>query len=156
MELSCAEFARFMGVSRPHISKLLKDGVLTTLPSGKLDLAVAVRSYVTNLKRSQAQAVVGGARAKYLAQQERRLRLQNDEREGKLLRLDDVDHGLQAAMTVLRTGCLALPGRVAPIVAAMNDAAAVRAYMSKEVETVLREMADALLRWVAMEREALE
>lgn len=146
MEVSAAEFARFLGVSRAHISKLLKNGVLKPLPGRGFDLATAVRGYIAYLKAGIASARVANQRAGYLLEQARRLRIQNDMREGKLMLIGDHDAVLMVVLNTVRQGALNLPGRCAKRISDIKEPSEIKALLDAEVDAFLNECASELER----------
>lgn len=68
--------------------------------------------------------------------------LEYEEKAGKLVDADEVRRQYEDAGRKIKQGMQAIPDRVAPIVAAESDPKVVHEMISKEVEQVLKELAD--------------
>jgi phage terminase Nu1 subunit (DNA packaging protein) len=135
-EITAAQLAAILGVARSHITRLKQHGKLTPNAKGKFDLGAAVREYIAFLKAGKYAAVVSDRRAKLLAQQERRLTLQNDENEGKLITIEEFDQVLTFVISTMATALNGFGSRHAAVLAGMSDAAQVKRYLDSELDRV--------------------
>ena len=135
MEVSAAELADLLGVSQPFVARLKKAGVVVALPTGKLSLRDAVRGYVKHLRDGQANAKVAAARAALLVQQEKKLRVENDLKAGRLADRAAVEAAAMQAAAIYVEGLSALPGRAAGEMEGM-DAAHRKRWLEEEVRRI--------------------
>jgi hypothetical protein len=68
------------------------------------------------------------------------LRLLED--EGKLIRIDQIQAELAARLAPVREAFMQLPARIAPLVAAENDAAKIQNQLETEIHAILARLAD--------------
>ncbi len=129
--------ARLMGVSPQTIARMVGDGRLSKKSNGKFDLETVFTQYIAYLTGS-ADAKIPGSRAALLQQQERKLKLENDQREGKLILLTDASSLFAEWCHRIKIGITAIPGRVASELAPKKKPAAVRKVLNDEINTVLR------------------
>ncbi|MCU0940209.1 MAG: hypothetical protein MUC86_13995 [Burkholderiaceae bacterium] len=108
---------------------------------------MAVRAAAAALNKA------GGVRSEILAERLRRERAEADraEREnllaeGKLVRVADVMPALDAYHLAAKTVVLTWPARMAPVLAAEDDARRVAALLDAEVRDLLQAMHDAMAR----------
>ncbi|MTI15136.1 hypothetical protein [Sansalvadorimonas verongulae] len=165
--ISQAEFARRNGWSKQYVAKLVKQGRIK-LKRGKIDPVAAKKAIAqlaepsTVLRKQQQEKtqdtgrtaeppVVTGntkavdyatARTMREAYRAKMARLDYEEREGKLVDARKVrDEAFQLARMV-RDGMLAIPDRMADVLAAETDPAKIRAILIEELETVLEKLSE--------------
>ena len=124
-----------IGISRTTLVKLSKDGVFRQLPGprGHYNLGECVRAYL-------AYKTAGGIesdRAKKTQQETRKLKLLNDEREGRLIRIEHASRLFSEFASAIRAGVAALPGRLSAELAGKKKASEIRAIIHGEVTSLL-------------------
>lgn len=146
--------ARLFGKTARRIYQLTQDGVLPTEPTpegNRYDLLPTVQRYIQYLeeknKSGQPAAVTEklekklDAEIKYKEAKAGKAKLELDELKGKLHRSEDIEKITNELVFSVRSMLLALPGRVAMDLAAINTAPAVSEYMARHVAALLDELA---------------
>src|SRR5262245_45034616 len=123
MNVTSNQMAEILGLSKGRVSQLKAEGVFETEGDGKYALGRNVRAYIAFLETGPRNEEVAKHRAKLLAQQTRRLALQNDREAGQLMSAEDVRQVVAAAIAVSLQHLNAIPGRCAGEFAAMTDRA---------------------------------
>lgn len=147
MQVSGKQLSEIVGVSRARVSQLTKAGVLHQVVNRRYDLRASVRAVIRHIKEGQAGAKVAAARERYLDEQRRRLKLQNDQREGKLIALEEYKFSTQRAMSILVEHLNALPGRCAALEPEEDRRLELLGSLRAEVHRARQAMADALMSW---------
>lgn len=134
--VSTAIMAQVIGSPAAYVSQLFsKRVIIQNGRRGKYDLFDAVPKYIQSIRTS------GTAEAgeKLKVQQERKLRLQNDEVAGKLIRVDDAAEVFRTACIAWRSGASALPRRLATELSNQGDASVVRERLADEIAELYAE-----------------
>lgn len=153
-----AEFARILGVVRSRVSAY-KDAGRLVMVDNLVDVA-ASRARIAETRHSphdgQGKADIGkddgsagdGPPVRRIDAQARKdhlaaelLQIDLDERRRKLVKADDVVAAVTDAVTVFRTRLEALPGVLAPQLAAAPDEQVVRAILAGAIEAALADLA---------------
>jgi hypothetical protein len=160
------EYARYRGVSKPYITKLAKNGVLV-LRGGKVDVHAsdtvlddkpvddvdpppAQASSVGPPPRpvaeslGQAGASFGQARTVEMVFRAKLRRLEFETKQGRLIEAEAVRKTIAEAVRTLRDGILALPDRLATVLAAESDSKKVHVTMKTELSRELEALANAI------------
>ncbi|WP_257286414.1 hypothetical protein [Endozoicomonas sp. SESOKO1] len=160
--ISQAEFARQQGVNRSYITKLVKNGIVK-LVDGKVNPEQAVQAIEDNIdpaqhrpsKERQAKQAMqeimpaggqGGAvdfvtaRTMREAFRAKLAKLDFEERSGQLTDATKVKNDAFKAGRIVRDELLAIPDRLCDVLAAEEDAAAVRKLLFEELELVLNRL----------------
>lgn len=124
-----------IGISRTTLVKLSKDGVFRQLPGprGHYNLGECIRAYL-------AYKTAGGIesdRSKKTQQETRKLKLLNDERDGRLIRIEYASRLFSEFASAIRAGIAALPGRLSAELAGKKKASEIRAIIHDEVTELL-------------------
>lgn len=151
--LSARQYAKHRGVSHTAVQKALRDGRIPS-SGGRIDPAVADRAWKANTDPSKQTTTVANepgsdaargsyttsraVRESYLA---RLAKLEYEEKSGRLVSADEVRISTFNVARAARNMLLALPDRLAPILAAMTSAREVHALLSTEVRRVCEEIA---------------
>lgn len=158
MGISFSEFAKRLGVSVSTVSRAVKRGRLSTLPDGTLDWKTAKRDWERNRTRPRNDGSTGArvetdpevaqlhrklavGRAAREALQAQMLQVKLQHATGELVRAADVKADAFSCGRRTRDAILAVPDRIAPILAATDDAAEVRKLLRAELVTALGELA---------------
>lgn len=152
--MSQAEFARQQGFTRGYVTKLIKKGIIR-LSNGKVDSVQAQQAMKANadpvsLIRSDqttelAPAQPGAvdfvtARTMREAFRAKMAKLEYEEKSGTLTDAAKVKQDAFKAGRIIRDELLAIPDRLADVLAAEDDPATVRRIICDELELVLRRL----------------
>jgi len=153
--MSQAEFARQQGFTRGYVTKLIKKGIIR-LSNGKVDSNQAqqamkanadpvslIRSdQTTELAPTQPGAVdFVTARTMREAFRAKMAKLEYEEKSGTLTDAAKVKQDAFKAGRIIRDELLAIPDRLADVLAAEDDPRKVKALLHDELEAILKEMA---------------
>ena len=146
--------ARLFNKSARRIQQLTQDGILPTIetPEGRrYDLVPTIKRYIAYLDElasnkpaqslQEKQAKKLDADIKYKEAKAGKAKLELDELKGIMHRAEDIDKLTNELVFAVRSMLLALPGRVAMDLAAINTAPEVSKYMAEHVAALLDELA---------------
>lgn len=146
--------ARLFGVTTRRVQQLTQDGIIPTeqTPSGRrYDLLPTITRYIKYLKeraenkRPQSMedklAAKLDAEIKYKDAKAEKAKLELDELKGVLHRASDIEKLTNELVFAVRSMLLALPGRTAMDLAAINTAPEVSQYLERHVAVLLDELA---------------
>lgn len=157
--ISQAEFSRQIGVSKPYIHKLVKKGIIK-LRNGKVDTEQAMEAMKANadpanlLREENPPEVIpaGGnaagsvdfitARTMREAFKEKLAKLEYEEKSKKLTDASKVRNDAFKAGRIIRDELLAIPDRLADVLAAEDDPGSVRQIIFEELEKVLQRISE--------------
>lgn len=147
-EVSGVELAAVLKVSKRRIEQLQQDGVLVPLRRGVFNLADSVEAFYKN-KLGEPMDEEDRKREKALRASEVTMKtskaiiekMKADEMKGTMHRAEDVAAMTEDLIYTIRSALVALPGRVAVDVAAVNTSAEASEVIRKEVHKVMRELA---------------
>lgn len=163
--------ARLFGKTVRRIQQLTQDGILPTeqTPDGRrYDLLPTITRYIKYLEaraeKQQPQSMTQkleaklDAEIKYKKAKADKAKLELDELKGKMHRASDIETLTNELVFSVRSMLLALPGRIAIDLAAINNPTEVSQYMARHVEALLDELAQHeydpdVYRQLARERE---
>ena len=134
---SAEQLGEVLGLTRQAVNRLFK---ARTIPNngkrGKYDIFTAVPQYIQSIKTSGAAEA--GERLKI--QQERKLKLQNDEAAGLLVKVEDAAQALNEAVAAYLSSHKSIPRRVAAKLSALDDPAAIREILEDESSNARNEI----------------
>ncbi len=146
--------ARLFGKTTRRIQQLTQDGILPTeeTPSGRrYDILPTIKRYIKYLEeraeKQQPQSVTDklekklDAEIKYKQAKADKAKLELDELKGTMHRAADIEKLTNELVFAVRSMLLALPGRVAMDLAAIDTAPEVSQYMSRHISLLLDELA---------------
>ena len=166
------EYARHRGVSRPYISKLVKNGVvvvrrdkidrvasdavLDDKPVDDVDTALAAPlpaggapdasgAELAGDPQPELGASFGQARTIDMMFRARLRRLEFEQKQGKLIEAEVYRSAAANAFRMFRDGMLGLPDRLATVLAAESDPKKVHLALKAEITRQLEAAADAIL-----------
>lgn len=163
--------ARLFGKTTRRIQQLTQDGILPTeqTPAGRrYDLLPTIKRYIKYLEeraeKTKPQSIAEkeeaklDAEIKYKQAKADKARLGLDELKGQMHRASDIEKLTNELVFSVRSMLLALPGRVAIDLAAIDNPVEVTQYMARHVEALLDELAQHeydpdVYRQLARERE---
>jgi len=152
--MSQAEFARQQGFTKGYVTKLIKKGIIR-LSNGKVDSNQAQQAMkanadpvslirtdqTTELAPAQPGAVdFVTARTMREAFRAKMAKLEYEEKSGTLTDAAKVKQDAFKAGRIIRDELLAIPDRLADVLAAEDDPATVRRIICDELELVLRRL----------------
>jgi len=156
--MSGREYARHRGCSHVAVIKAIQSGRITA-EGGLVDPEVADREWEANTdptrkpkkaRSASAVAAIPGRVPPFVESRAKResyladlAQLQFKERRGKLVSADDVRIAAFNAVRGARDMLLAIPDRLAPIIAAQTDAREVHAMLLGEIRRVCDELSNA-------------
>lgn len=137
-EISVKLLAGVLGVTERWVQQLEKQGVLKKNGRSRYDLAASVQAYIKFKVESEVARVVPedsspGERVK--VERARKLRLENDEKELRLVQTPDAIAALDAIVGPLKADLAGVPARV-------TDDVAERRRIEDAIDTVLRALAN--------------
>lgn len=146
--------ARLFGKTVRRIQQLTQDGVLPTeeTPQGRrYDLLPTITRYIKYLEARAEKGKSQGieeklekkldAEIKWKQAKADKSKLELDELKGTMHRAEDIEKLTNELVFAVRAMLLAMPGRVAMDLAAINSAPEVSAYLAKYVSYLLDELA---------------
>lgn len=125
--------AKLLNITERRVQQLAKEGVIPKPIKGEYDLVGSVQGYVTYLQEKVKGADIAASRRTFEQERIRKIRMENDEREGRLLQFDDVKNALNEMMVLLRGQLESIPGRVASELAGVSDAGVIRHTLLNEI-----------------------
>jgi len=137
-EISVKFLAEVLGVTERWVQQLEKQGVLKKSGRGRYDLAASVQAYIkfkveSEVARAVPEESSPGERVK--AERARKLKLENDEKEHRLVQTPDAVAALDAIVGPLRSDLAGVPARA-------TDDVALRRRIEDAIDIVLRGLAD--------------
>jgi phage terminase Nu1 subunit (DNA packaging protein) len=163
--VNSAEFADSQGFSRPYVTKLVRQGVITRDANGQIDRDAAVaalaarRDPAKTLRRGRpahkGEITAAGtqtsealstlmlkSRIKTEVERGKLAELDRKQREGELVERSEVEEAAFASARRIRDALLNIPGRVASLYAAETDPQKIHQNLEDEIRTVLIELID--------------
>lgn len=142
-EVSTKELAIILGLTARRIQQLTQDGVLSTQSPSRYNLPEAIQAYVefrsaketdaTEVEKLEAEMNIKKANAIIKV-------LEAKELQGKMHRSEDVAALTEDLVFTIRGMLLALPGRLAVDVAAVQEPAEAAEIIRKEVYAIMQEL----------------
>lgn len=149
--VSTSDFADMLGLTSRRIQQLISDGVLTSAGHGKLTLRVNLKAFVDWKAESELRTFRSSLEARQARNQDeldldaertRKLRLENDETENKLIAVSLLDDALDLLAGPLLVDLTSLPAR-------LTDDVPLRRRIESEIDSIRK-------RHVARLRRAVE
>lgn len=140
------ELARLFGVTPPYVSRLARDGVIPRPSPDRRFPVSAIAAYCSHLaakppgESAALKAAIAKARDGIAEQRARLLRMKADEIDGLVAPIGAVTKRWVAAALRVRQKMLAMPSKLAPLVALESSAEVVRGRVSRAVEDALLEL----------------
>ena len=137
-EISVKKLAEVLGIGERWIQQLEKQGVIAKTRHGRYLLAESVQAYIkfkVGSEVARAVPVESNAGERVKAERARKLKLENDEKELRLVQTPDAVAALDAIVGPLRADLAGVPARVTSDVSE-------RRRIEDAIDTVLRRLAD--------------
>ncbi len=147
-EVSTTELACVLGITGRRVRQLAEDGVFDKADKGRFVLADAVQRYIANSSRQapseeDAKLEKGKRQAEVTLKMSKAqiAKLEMQELQGKMHRSEDVKAMTEDLIYTIRSGLMALPGRLAVDVSAAKTPAEASEIVRKEVALLMEELA---------------
>ena len=168
MGVSLRAYARIRGCSLTAVQKAISTKRITTLPDGTIEPARANQEWAKNTFASQIhkpgavppnrippvhEPPVGSgdpvtsylrARAVKESFAARTAQLEYEERAGKLIQAVRASEYAAGFSSIVKDGLMAMPDRLAPMLAAIDDERAIHRMLTADVSAVLRKVSKAI------------
>jgi hypothetical protein len=173
MGISIRAYARMRGCAKSAVEKAIKTKRITTLPDGTIDPAKADQEWAKNtfaghtLNRAQARptprpapapppeaapsSVSGDPVAAYLRARAvnetfkaKVSQMEYEERAGKLMPAARASEYAATFSAIVKDGLMAMPDRLSPMLAAVDDEKAIHRMMVAEVSALLKKVSKAV------------
>lgn len=148
--LSQAKFAEFIGKSGPTVTQFVKDGMPVVAPpkngmATKVDSVAAIKWLIERASEKSRPTHSDPRNALY-EEQRRKVWLENQATELRMVNLDDVQAVLNEAMVAIASELEGLPGHMAGQLAGISEPAQVRQALRVEITKLRQAAADRLSR----------
>ena len=170
MGISLRAYARLRGCSLTAVQKAIASKRITTLPDGTIDPERANKEWAKNTFAGQTvnrtpaaareeripptpepQAAAGDPVAQYLRAravktsfEARTAQLEFEERAGKLIQAVRASEYAATFSAIVKDGLMAMPDRMAPMLAAVDDEKVIHRMLAAEVSALLRKVSKAV------------
>jgi phage terminase Nu1 subunit (DNA packaging protein) len=139
-DVTAAELMRLLGCTRPRITQLEKDGIVTRTGRGRYELA-SVPRYIDWLRKgNEGPAAWNRARTELASERAAAARLDRMEREGQVVRIAEVRRTWIEIATTVRNKILGVASRLAPRILMIMTAVEAEAILRSELEMCLEEL----------------
>jgi len=160
MKLGATALAKKLHVSREAVYRAERSGRITREKDGKFDLEKCKKQWMdrtqpkvggiherTGCEPSKSKPVNDGQRylkAKACSEEERArmLRLEREEREGLLLRKDEIKKCLIVMIQATKQRIMGIPKRLAPVLVGVSDARTIENLLFQEIESTLSQLSE--------------
>lgn len=139
-----------VGLSPVTLFKLRKQGVVKQVSAGRYNLYETVQAIVSYMRHGTAFNTIAVRRESKLEQEIRKLTLQNEIEEGKLIYFDDAKQVVNEMIAVVRRGHESLGGRTSNKLAGMTNPAEIRQYLQGETRAIDAETSETFKRMSAI------
>jgi len=130
------------------LTALKKEDILVQPKYGSYDLVVSLRNYLKKLKNKASAQTVEGVldfheeKARLTKMQADKAEMEVMEMSGELVRVEDVLSDWQSILMDCKGKLLAIPSKVATLVADMDDPAEAQQLVDEHIREALEELAD--------------
>lgn len=142
---SASTLAKLFNLTERRVQQLAKEGVIPRAERGKYDLVGAVRGYVKYLQeRAEGRGVapqdLHTERARLVKAQADKTEIEVAEMARALIPAERVIAAWEQLVAAFRAKCLALPSRLAPQLAAVNEIREIKDHIGAGVREALEEL----------------
>lgn len=151
MVVSAADLATLLGISDRRVRELRDRRLIPDNGRGRYVLGIAIPAYsahqraVASGHRSEGEdgevLDLTAERARKAKEEADRLEMQNAQMRGELVARGDVEAGIIGAFSRVRAKLIAIPSKVAPLIAAMTEPRACETAIRKPIYEALEELA---------------
>ena len=146
-EVSVAELAVLLDLSADRIYQLIRGGTLQTVKRGRLLLADSLQRYIATINKEpvsdedmKLEKIKRSAEVTLKHSKAQIAKMEADELRGRMHRSEDVEALTADLIYTVRSSLLALPGRLAVDVAAVETPAEAAEVIRKEVALLMQEL----------------
>ena len=147
--VSTTEMAALFGVTGRRIQQMVQDGIFQSVSRGKFNLKEAIEAWVvernsdigTDADMIKAKVSKAKSDARLKSAKADMEELKAKELQGKMHRSEDIKEITEDMIYTIRSGLMALPGRVAVDAFACESAAEVSDVITREVHKLMKELA---------------
>jgi phage terminase Nu1 subunit (DNA packaging protein) len=146
-KVSTSDLAELFGLSTRTVQKLVEAQLLKREGIGVFVLSDAIQAFVAykaaSIAKASTNAPLGTARAALYSERAAWMKLRRQEAQGALLPYGDVLAAMSTAVTVTKNRLLAIPSKVAVILANVKSPAEVMEILRREIHEALQELSEA-------------
>lgn len=140
--VSSGQLARILGLTPRRVNQLAEAGVFPRLPRGKYDLAQCVQAYIATVSNPRDGVDLAEAKRRKTAAEAELLELRLATERRELVTVDAVADIVAREYSTVRSRLLAMPSKLAVIVAAEDGLAVCHGLIAAEVREALSELSD--------------
>lgn len=136
--------ARLLDLTTRRVQQLSQEGVIPKAERGRYELVPAVRGYISYLKeRSLNPGVVSfdEVRARKIAAEAEMAEIELREKKGQLISANEVVDSWGEIVGACRSKLLAVPAKIAPVVAVEDNPAVCKQIVEEQIGEALYELA---------------
>lgn len=144
MEVNTQTLAECLGISKRMVGKLVEDGTINRVSRGRYDLGECVQAYIEfriSGVKNRGPRSLDSIKAEHEVLKMRKTELAVRLIEGKLHRAEDVKLLWTSMAAAVKSRLLAIPVKVTPEIAGLEDRAEIQKILSREVADALNEVA---------------
>lgn len=146
MEVDVDFLAGCLGLTSRRIRELAKQGMVVKIRRGAYDLEKSIQAYVdfrvNSLEASAEHKSLEAVKAEHEQLKMRKTELSVRLMEGKLHRAEDVERVMTQCAATVKSRMLAIPVKVSPEIAGIEDPAKIQKILQREVADALNEVAE--------------
>lgn len=135
--------SKTLGVSGNTVRSLTHKGVIPRANSeagaARYNLAEVLSAYIAYKTGRRGDKVEHGSRTDLIAEQTRKLKLENAKREGSVIDIEEAQSIFAQFATLLRTGMFSLPGRLAHQLSGHSKPNIIRTIIHEEISDAFRD-----------------
>jgi len=129
------DIAEILNVSDRWIQKLSKEGVIPKPVKGEYELGATVKAYVGFLQGKVSGDEVAQVRKAVEDEKLRKIRLENDAREGNVIYVDEARHIINEMAASVKLFTNSIPGRMANELAIVSEPAIIKKMLLNEIRS---------------------
>lgn len=146
MEVNIQTLASCLGISQRMVRQLVDDNVVVRTRRGVYDLEHSVQGYInfkiTQAKPKKKEMTLEQVKTEHEFIKMRKTELTVKTLESKLHKAEDVERIWTGMASAVKTRLLAIPIKVSPEIAGVEDKAQIQKVISREVADALNEIAE--------------
>jgi len=144
-----ATISRAFDCTQTYLTKMKGDGLIVQPKRGEYDLVESTRLYITHLRDKSGKTITDGKVIDFHEEKARLTKMQADKAEmeveelaGQLVRVDDVLDQWQNILADVKGKLLAIPSKLATLVADISNPAEAQELIDDYVREALQELSD--------------
>lgn len=140
--VSADTIAACSGLAAKTIDQLMKRGILRQSTAGLYNLYETMQAICNYIKQGDAFSSMATKRERKINEEIRKIQLQNDLEEGKLIPMENAQQVVAEICAIVRMGHEALGGRLANELAGIDEPAKIRQVLQRESRAIDKDAAD--------------